>query len=57
MLYINEKQIDAINHLNKPIQAVYHMDTLVWQSVKSCYGRGYWINSAPWVNDEAWKNG
>lgn len=29
---------------------------LIWEAVKSCFGKGYWINEKPWRNDNGWKN-
>lgn len=57
MVFKNEIGTDAIYHLNKSIGVVYHLGKIVWQAIRSCFGRGYWINNAPWLNDEAWNNG
>lgn len=38
------------------VKAVYRGANLVWMAIKSCFGAGYWINAAPWLNDEGWKN-
>ena len=43
-------------HGGRAIQAVYKGLQLVWSMVRSCFGKGYWINDLPWVNDDAWKN-
>ena len=24
--------------------------------VRSCFGRGFWINALPWIDREGWKN-
>ena len=40
----------------RAIVAVYKGLQLVWEIIKSCFGKGYWINNAPWVNNDAWKN-
>lgn len=40
----------------RAIVAVYKGLQLVWEMIKSCFGKGYWINNAPWVNNDAWKN-
>ena len=29
---------------------------LVWEAVRSCYGRGMWINDKPWSNTDGWRN-
>ena len=41
------------------IVAVYKGSRLVWaifKPVLSCFGNGYWVNSAPWSNTDGWKN-
>lgn len=41
----------------RTISAVYNgYGRLIWQAVRSCFGRGYWINNKPWLNTDAWKN-
>lgn len=39
------------------IAMVKHGADIVWQAVRSCFGKGWWINEKPWSNDDAWKNG
>ena len=31
-------------------------DELIWAAVKRCFAAGYWNNSKPWSNSEAYKN-
>lgn len=38
------------------LQYYYVGDELIWAAVRSCFGAGYWDNSKPWLNDEAYKN-
>lgn len=35
---------------------IYKGARLVWTAIKSCFGKGFWINDKPWLNDDAWKN-
>ena len=56
MIYYNQNQIENIHRDNKIISAVYRGARLVWELIKSCFGKGYWINSAPYVNSDGWKN-
>ena len=35
---------------------IYKGANLVWTAIKSCFGRGFWINEKPWVNTDSWKN-
>ena len=55
-IHIGNKEITAINVGRKAIVYVYEGLKMVWQAVRSCYGRGYWINDKPWLNDDGWKN-
>ena len=41
---------------SKVISAVYLGLKLIWQYIKSCFGRGYWINDKMWSNTDAWAN-
>ena len=44
-LYRNDKvQIPTIYKGRKTVTAVYKGLRLVWQFIKSCFGRGYWLN-------------
>ena len=38
------------------VSAVYLGLKLIWQYVKSCFGRGYWINEKMWSNSDGWVN-
>ena len=56
MITKGTKVIGSVAYGTKVIQAVYRGLKLVWQSVRSCFGSGAWINEKPWSNDEGWKN-
>lgn len=62
-LYTNgeEISISAIHVVKDGVEliitSIYRNDQLLWQSVSSCFGAGYWRNDKPWKNDESWKNG
>jgi len=55
MIYKGEKEITAIYYGEKAIEAIYHGSVLVWQAVRSCFGRGWWIPSKPWLGSDKWK--
>ena len=40
----------------REIVSVYKGLQLVWSAIRSCFGKGFWINDKPWVNNDAWKN-
>lgn len=55
MLYVNSKKVDEIKHVSIDTVAVYHLSLLVWQNALSCFGRGYWDDTAPWSDTEGWQ--
>lgn len=38
------------------VSAVYQGLKLLWQYIKSCFGRGFWINDKQWSDTDAWAN-
>lgn len=50
------KDVVAVSFGAIPIAYIYKGATLVWQMVRSCFGKGLWINQKPWLNDNAWRN-
>lgn len=56
MLYKAKREIGFIKAMNTITTEVRKGARLVWAAVRSCYGKGYWINSAPWSNTDSWKN-
>ena len=55
-LYSREKSVSAIIKNNRYVGAVYRGTQLLWQYIRSCFGRGYWINEKPWSNENGWAN-
>lgn len=55
-IYIKDKEISAIYIGKKVISAVYRGAKLVWQSIRSCFGAGYWVDDKPWIDEEGWKD-
>ncbi|MBQ9203473.1 MAG: hypothetical protein IJ155_04435 [Prevotella sp.] len=43
------------SHNGFVITAIYHAGQLVWEAVKSCFGKG-WNNDLGWNNDDGWNN-
>ena len=50
------RRVVTIIKENKYIASVYQGSRLIWQYIRSCFGRGYWINEKPWSNTDGWKN-
>ena len=40
----------------KEVIELYRGKHLVYQIIRSCFGSGYWINNAPFVNTDVWRN-
>ena len=61
-LYVNKndnnqpKEVSGIYRGRRIVSAVYKGTRLIWQYIKSCFGRGYWINDKEWSNKDAWAN-
>lgn len=55
-LYRGNKEIDLISIGNKSISFIYKGVIKVWEAIKSCFGKGFWLNEYPWNNTDAWKN-
>lgn len=56
MISFNGKEISSIYINDKLIAEVYKNSALLWQSIRSCFGKGFWINDKPWDNKDGWKN-
>ena len=56
MIYRNGHEVTDIRRGERPISAVYRGVRLVWEAIKSCFGKGFWVNNAPWVNGDGWRN-
>ena len=57
MIYKNGNETSGIGLNGLPFGKVYYGARLVWEAVRSCFGKGYWINDKPWVNTDGWNNG
>lgn len=56
MNFRNKKEVVDIHVAGKTGTMLYKGRRLVWEAVKSCFGRGMWINGKGWVNADAWRN-
>ncbi len=55
-IFYNKKEITSVNYGSKAIAAIYKGATLIWEAIRSCFGKGFWVNSYPWDNRDGWKN-
>lgn len=57
MIFHNKARISARFYASHAVSTVYHAGRIAWEAIKSCFGKGYWINDKPWNNADAWNNG
>lgn len=55
-LYHRTKGIDAIHYGSRAIAVIYYGAHKVWEAIKSCFGKGFWMNDYPWNNTDVWRN-
>lgn len=56
MIRLGNKDISLIFKGNRAIAEIRKGATLIWQAVRSCFGKGFWINDKPYDNTDGWKN-
>jgi hypothetical protein len=56
MIRIQDYNVRAVRLGTQVIKAIYIGAKLVWNTIRSCFGSGYWDNDRPWDNDDAWQN-
>lgn len=56
MITRGNKEIAVIYHGKKVIAEIRRGAILVWQAVRSCFGKGYWVDDKPYDNEDGWKN-
>lgn len=52
----NKKEVVDIHVAGKTGTMLYKERRLVWEAVKSCFGRGMWVDEKGWVNNDGWRN-
>lgn len=55
-IFSKNKDIASIFKGNSAIASVYKGARLVWELIRSCFGKGIWINNYPWDDNDGWKN-
>ena len=56
MIFYNGKDIAVVYYNGKNRVVAYYNGKLVWEAIRSCFGKGYWIQNKPWSNTDAYKN-
>ena len=52
----NNKEVVGVSRGRRLISYIYKGIMLIWSAIRSCFGNGYWVNTMPWSNEDAWKN-
>ena len=59
-IYTNGKETTSIHGDGKSALEVWNYVKgawrMVWQAIRSCFGRGFWANWKPWSNTDGWRN-
>ena len=56
MIYKDGKEVTGVYFGGKVITAVYAGARLVWEVIRSCFGKGYWAEERPWIDEDGWKD-
>jgi hypothetical protein len=56
MKVINEKPIETIHLGERVIAKIMLGSKVIWEGIRSCFGKGYWINIKGCINTEGWRN-
>lgn len=56
MIARGDKEIGLMYYAGKAVSAVYYGTRLVWQAVRSCFGKGWWVSGKPWLGNDGWKD-
>jgi hypothetical protein len=55
-MIFNKYNIGFVSKGKTVIGKIYKGAVLIWESVASCFSKGYWLNNKRWTNDKGWKN-
>lgn len=55
-IFFQDKEITSVYWKTKAITAIYHGGKLIWEAIRSCFGKGFWIGDYSWNNVDGWKN-
>lgn len=56
MIVQGNKETTAIYIGTKAVQIVYRGVKLVWQAIRSCFGKGSWDDELPWDDEDTWQD-
>lgn len=55
MIYKEGKQVSGIHWKGRIVSVVRKGTVVVWEAIKSCFGKGMWIGNKPWIGTDRWK--
>lgn len=55
-IFYKDKKVIPSNIDNKIIAYIFYGSKLVYESIVSCFAKGFWVNEQPWNNKSEWKN-
>lgn len=55
MIAVNGKKIGRAWINGKPVAMLFTATKKVWESVRSCFGGGFWHEPKQWLDTEKWK--
>lgn len=55
MIINNGKEIVQVNKSGKIITRIVRDGKALYDYIRSCFGRGFWVNDRPWSNKDGFK--
>ena len=55
-IFVKNKEIATIASINKFITSIYKGTKIVWEAIKGCFSKGYWLDANQWNDEDAWKD-
>lgn len=56
MIKKNGNEITEIKIGKRVITYVKQKMLVLYEAILSCFGKGYWVNDAPFLNNDGWVN-
>jgi hypothetical protein len=55
-LWYRDKEYAIVWFGQKAVSTIWINGYKIYEYIKSCFGKGFWINTKEWKNTDAWKN-
>jgi hypothetical protein len=56
MKWIGKDKVEYLYIGKQAVGQLYYGATLIYEAIRSCFGRGFWRNNKAWINKESWRN-